>query len=262
MIASQSPHIPAALFLLLFVSHPYHLSFSRYSGSFFTMASSQTLEPSTLYQAGSSVPRTSNPRKRARKTDRKAPLSHTQKLQAAVEHIESLNKFDLRDLLRALASERSNPRFGKYWVQFKRFAYTKLPSGEGSLPALEKPDWDNVFKYGGTARFTKILRAELSRLGKDPRCGKFQYPSTISSGYIDHLSEICDVVEAKAPQLFSLFTDLTQRHGKARTGQEQGTRRHHIFWIVSLDNNGHCSALSADGIGRGREAFTTGLVGN
>lgn len=161
------------------------------------MASSQPLEPSTLYQTGSSVPRISNPRKRARKTDRKAPLSHTQKLQAAVEHIESLNKFDLRDLLQALASERSNPLFGKYWVQFKRFAYTELPSVEGSLPTLEKPDWDNVFKY---ARYTRILRAELSRLGKDPRCGKFQYPSTVSSGYIDHLSEICDVVEAKAPK--------------------------------------------------------------
>ena len=159
-------------------------------------------------------------------------MSNAQKLQAIIEQIEQLN-FSVRDFLHTLALERSQSRLGKYWNQYRRFAYQDFPRGDGLMPAFDDCDWDSLLEHGASDRLEHHIRKELVKLGKDPRCGKFQYPKDNSSGYHEHLDTIRDIVMEKAPRLLDFLITVTRQKRRGEGSPSELSQRH-TFWVQQM----------------------------
>ena len=151
-------------------------------------------------------------RKRPRKSDRKPPTTQESKLQSVVDMMEEKN-LDMQHLLRALAKHRSEKRYHRYWLQFRRFAYQEMldEKENNPLPRLDGQDWDNMLKAGGNARYQRQFRKELAKLANSKHFRwEFPDPNTQTLGFIDRLGSLVDVVRNTAPSLVKLLSSVAR----------------------------------------------------
>ena len=141
-------------------------------------------------------------------------MTNDMKLQASIEQLEAFH-INLRNLLRIMASRCQDPKYSKYWGQFKEFAYQDMPSGDPSLPKMESEDWDKILTHGGYGRVQHVLRKEMLCLSRDPHYGRFRYPDGVRSGYIEQLGTVQPVISAKAPRLVIMLSTIAQATSSA-----------------------------------------------
>ena len=136
------------------------------------MASSEPTTPSAPLPIHPSSENWTTSRNRPRKTNRRPPMSLEMKLESTIRQLELIN-FNLRDLLRTLATQRTDPRFSKYWAQFKKFAYQEILEEVEEQSGIGSVDWEHIIEKGGRRRVEHDLRKELLALSRDHQCMGF-----------------------------------------------------------------------------------------
>ena len=131
-------------------------------------------------------------------------MKNSQKLEAVIDLMEH-HRFTVKDFVRELACERHEPRYQRYWLQLKQFAFRDWPKGEDSLPKPRNDEWDRLLECGGNHRVFQRLRSELASLSREPACSPYQYPDRVQSDSLGTLGSIQATIGQKAKKTCDAF---------------------------------------------------------
>lgn len=178
------------------------------------------------------MPPSERRRKRARKSNRAAPMSKKDKVLSVVQLLEQKN-LDIRELLQGIGKHHTDTKLRKYWLQFRKFAYADMLDETSDLPHLDSNDWDKMLKSGGYEKVHHELRKELVKLAKDRRAARWQYPGGDDMGYIDGLDSLVGVVQDMAPNLLRLLNSIA-RPSSSSAGCPMETEHKQIMWVTQF----------------------------
>ena len=173
-------------------------------------------------------PPTRQRRSRHRKSGRRSPHPRSEKLDRIHQEIKRWG-WTFTDVLEAYSRESENAEYRPFWLQFKRFAYSRTP--------LDRGDWNKVLGACGIDYVAHDFRLELKKLGQSASFGGFRYPQAGKELDLGSLAFLEDLdhkdLDTHAPKLKRFLCQLSRPLSKT-TAETVKWGPMHTAWISML----------------------------
>ena len=147
-----------------------------------------------------------------------------------LEYIQEAIKYtgwSFTDLLDAFQHNQNDIRYRRFWLQYRRHAYSKEALNDATMQA--------ILKTNGVDEVARFFRKELDKLGRSTSFGQYHEPtvagdhSSESDGSLDFLEELVPDAQQHAPQ-FMRFLKLLSKPVNKRGEVDPSPKSTQIIW--------------------------------